>query len=65
MGGAVSRVAPEATAYYHRQSAYNLSIIGSWIQKSDDDVNIAWLKSTWNALSPHLPNRVYVNVAAG
>src|SRR4029079_10798110 len=31
VGGAVSRVAPEATAYYHRQASYVMSLANCWL----------------------------------
>jgi FAD/FMN-containing dehydrogenase len=61
VGGAVSRVAPEATAYYHRQAPYVMSLVNCWLDPSEDQVNIEWVRTTWAALTPHLPRRVYVN----
>ena len=61
VGGAVSRVAPEATAYYHRQAPYVMSLVNCWLDPSEDQPNIEWVRTTWTALTPHLPRRVYVN----
>jgi len=61
MGGAASRVPPDATAYVHRDAAYSLTIIGGWLDAVDDAANVSWLRETWDTLTPHLPNRVYVN----
>ena len=61
VGGAVSRVAPDATAYYHRQAPYVMSLVNCWLDPSEDQANIEWVRTTWTALAPHLPRRVYVN----
>jgi FAD/FMN-containing dehydrogenase len=61
MGGAIARVPADATAYFHRDADYNLSLIGSWLTQAEDEPNIAWLRDLWDKLTPHLPNRVYVN----
>jgi FAD/FMN-containing dehydrogenase len=60
-GGAVSRVAPEATAFFHRSARYSLTLLGAWIEQSEDEANIAWLKDTFGKLQPFLAEGVYVN----
>jgi FAD/FMN-containing dehydrogenase len=59
--GAVSRVDPTATAYPHRQPGFNLVLTGEWLDPADDDVNIAWVKSTFDAIAPYTSDAVYVN----
>jgi FAD/FMN-containing dehydrogenase len=61
MGGAVSRVGPDATPYFHRQSPYTMTIFGSWVDARDDDANVSWVRETWSALAPYLGRGVYVN----
>lgn len=61
MRGAVARVAPDATAYYHRSAAFTFSIIAGWLEPSEDAANVRWLKDLWSDVTPHLPNAVYVN----
>src|SRR4029078_5400039 len=53
--------APEATAYYHRQAPYVMSLVNCWLDPSEDHANIEWVRTTWTALQTHLPRRVYVN----
>ena len=60
-GGAVARVPPDATAYVHRDAAHIMTLLGCWADPQDDARNDAWLRDTWQALKPRLPNRVYVN----
>ena len=64
LGGAVARVAPDATAFSHRDALYTMSISGSWTMPEDDKVNIDWLKDLWARLGPHLAAGVYVNELA-
>ena len=61
VGGAISRVAPDATAYYHRQAPYVMSLVNCWLEPSEDAANVEWVRNTWTSLTPHLPRRVYVN----
>lgn len=44
IGGAVSRVSPEESAFYGRQSAFLLSPEANWIDAADDEANISWLR---------------------
>ena len=61
MGGAFSRVPREATVFDHRTSPYNLLIIGSWEDSSQDDVNRSWARASWQMMQPHASEGVYVN----
>ncbi len=63
--GAVTRVAPTDTAFPHREPGYNLVLIAEWLEPADDDANIAWVRQTFDALSPHMADRSYVNYLAG
>jgi len=65
MGGAVARVAPEATAFPHRQAAYSFTALSIWADPRADDDNIAWLRTLWADVRPRLPNAVYVNELTG
>ena len=52
-GGAIGRVAPDATAFAHRESKHNmLSIIG-WKYGEDGSEHIKYIKSNWAYLEPH------------
>jgi FAD/FMN-containing dehydrogenase len=58
--GAASRVAPDATAYPHRQGVH-LGIYALWHDRADHDPNIAWVRGTWQAIKPFSGGGVYVN----
>jgi FAD/FMN-containing dehydrogenase len=64
-GGAVARVAPDATAFYHRTARYSMTILGCWTDSQDDQTNSAWVKEVWGTLQPYLGEGVYVNELYG
>jgi FAD/FMN-containing dehydrogenase len=64
MGGAVARVADDATAFGDRRSAFCFNIVGVWQEPAEDDVNRAWVRDTATALEPFGTGGVYVNFAA-
>jgi FAD/FMN-containing dehydrogenase len=59
--GAVTRVAPTATAYPHREPGYNLFLISHWTDPAQTDTGIAWARETFDALSPYMADRSYTN----
>lgn len=61
LGGEVSRVAPDATAYAHRDANYVMNIHGRWRDPADDGRCIAWTRETFDSLSPYSLGTVYVN----
>ncbi len=60
-GGEVNRIDDNATAYAHRNNAFNLMAISMWDGAEKDEQNIGWLKALWEELAPYLQARVYVN----
>ncbi|HWC12370.1 MAG TPA: hypothetical protein VG455_14255, partial [Acidimicrobiales bacterium] len=63
LGGAVSRVADDATAYPHRSASFNISVDATWHDPALDDDSIRWCRSTWDALAPYATGGVYLNFA--
>jgi FAD/FMN-containing dehydrogenase len=59
--GAAGRVAPDATAFPHRADQYDLLILSQWDDPEDSERNIAWTRSLFEAMTPHLQHAVYVN----
>jgi hypothetical protein len=59
--GEVTRVAPTATAFPHRQPGFNLALIGQWDDPAATDANMAWVRETFAALEPYMAPQVYVN----
>lgn len=61
MGGAVARVAPDATAFAHRTQPYFFAIINLWLDPNDDGTtHRAWANALWNAVRTDADG-VYVN----
>src|SRR5262249_7575361 len=53
MGGAVHRLDRDATAFDHRDAAYNLAIIARWTEPGEADRHTAWARELWEALRPN------------
>jgi FAD/FMN-containing dehydrogenase len=60
-GGAMRRIAPEASAFPHRQLDYDFLITSMWTDPAEAERNIAWTREFWDALQPFTPAAVYVN----
>ena len=65
LGGAVSRVKDDATAYGHRRSAYLINTHGRWADPAKDEACIAWARSLFAATTPFATGDVYVNFMTG
>jgi FAD/FMN-containing dehydrogenase len=61
MGGTVSRMEQNATAYNYRDAQYNFLIVGIWPDRAEDERNIQWVRSLWQALQPFSTGNIYVN----
>lgn len=61
LGGAMSRVAPDATAFPHRQAPYDVVIMPMWTQEAESASHIRWADQLWHALQPFSSGGVYVN----
>jgi FAD/FMN-containing dehydrogenase len=48
LGGAMSRVGAEATAFGDRSSEWMLSIDSTWDDPADDELNIGWTRDYWD-----------------
>jgi FAD/FMN-containing dehydrogenase len=61
MGGAISRVEQDATAFPFRGARWLINIPATWRDASDDEREIAWARGTYAAVKPHLSEGNYVN----
>lgn len=61
MDGAVTRVAPEATAFGYREAQSFIWVIGAWPDAGADAPNISWTRGFADALRPYATGNVYVN----
>jgi FAD/FMN-containing dehydrogenase len=62
MGGAINRVPVEATAFPHRQTAFEFDISPKWEHEADDERHLAWARQFNETVSPYVTGGVYGNV---
>jgi FAD/FMN-containing dehydrogenase len=61
LGGAMARIADDATAFAHRQRRYFVAVIGLWLDADEDAaVHEAWTAALWQTIR-HEGCGVYVN----
>jgi FAD/FMN-containing dehydrogenase len=60
VGGAVSRVSPEATAVGTREVGFELNITAAWPPDPDGARHTDWVREAWEAMRPHSVG-VYAN----
>jgi len=61
LGGATTRLAPEATAYPHRNVAFAMNVHGRWETAAEDAKCIRWARDFFEASAPYANGGVYVN----
>jgi hypothetical protein len=61
MGGAIKRVAADATAFSHRNATWIVNICGSWTPQEAAEPSMRWVRETVRLLTPHLTAGSYVN----
>jgi len=65
-GGAIARVKPNASAFWHREPLFTLLIDIDWDDPKDPlarDTSIAWARATWDSLE-RFTDGFYVNTMA-
>ncbi len=63
-GGAINRVAPNATAFVHRNALFSSQFSASWNANDSASVvsaNRSWLNTTWQAMRPYADGDSYQN----
>jgi Berberine and berberine like len=63
LGGAISRVPEEATAYGNRNARFNLSIDSTWEEPDQSERNIAWTREVWTKMRRFSDGGIYLNFA--
>ena len=63
LGGAMSRVAPDATAYGRRDAAYLVTAEATWDDPTQNDANIKWARDLVGAMKPYSRGGSYLNFA--
>ena len=60
LGGAMNRVAADATAFAHRDSGFVVNIISMWPTPGDNEKHIDWARGLFAALQPYT-HGAYIN----
>jgi hypothetical protein len=61
LGGAVSHVAPQDTAFAHRDAQHSLLVARMWQNPAESEKNIDWARRCYRTAEPFLKPGVYVN----
>ena len=64
LGNAANRVAPDATAFAHRDARWDGLVLASWDDPRADAAHIDWARQAWRSLRPFSTGGVYVNGVA-
>ncbi len=60
LGGAISKVSEDATAYSWRNAQYSVEILPEWDDDADTESHRRWVLDSWEALDPYSTGTVYV-----
>ncbi len=61
LGGQVSRLPQDATAYPHRDAAFVMNVHGRWQKPGDDARCVGWAREYYEKMAPFADGSVYVN----
>ena len=61
LGGAAGRVAPDATAFPHRDARFVMNVHTRWTDPRDDARCVAWARALYAAITPYATGGVYSN----
>ncbi|HUW15854.1 MAG TPA: FAD-binding oxidoreductase [Actinomycetes bacterium] len=64
INGACHDVAPDATAFGHRDATYAVVIAGMWPDPADNEAHTQWVKDYDAAIAPHSQGGGYINFAS-
>jgi FAD/FMN-containing dehydrogenase len=61
IGGAISRISTDATAFAHRDATYDCFPVAAWLDAAEDERHIAWARDFWETMRPFGTGGVYTN----
>jgi len=61
LGGAINRVDPAATAYAERSAQWMSSFDGNWVDRVDNEANIAWVRQAFSDVARYGKGSTYTN----
>ena len=62
MGGAISKVGPEETAFVHRNARFLIAYQTNWTNPDDDQTNLDWAENIYQSMRPFVSGGAYVNI---
>jgi hypothetical protein len=65
LGGAVSQVAADETAFGDRSAPFIMNLLANWADASADTRNVSWVRGLFHKLRPAMKPGVYVNFMSG
>ncbi len=65
MGGAIDRVASDATAFPYRDARWLFNVPASWADPAASDYEISWVRDTFAAIQPFSTGGAYSNFMEG
>jgi len=63
--GLATRVASDATAFALRQPQWDINVVSQWVEASETETNISWVRQVWDRLEPLTEGNAYINHIAG
>jgi FAD/FMN-containing dehydrogenase len=60
-GGAINRVAPDATAFVHRNAIGSAQYLAYWSSHAGEAAALAWLRSSYASMRPYVSGFAYQN----
>jgi FAD/FMN-containing dehydrogenase len=61
LGGAVTRVGKDASAFSHRDAPFNCVIMPMWTEATETEKHVRWADSVWQGIQHASTGGVYVN----
>lgn len=61
LGGVVSRIGAQETAFCHRDAQHSLLVVRKWQNPAESDANIDWVRRCFRTAEPFLEDSAYVN----
>jgi FAD/FMN-containing dehydrogenase len=61
MGGAIRKVAPDATAFPYRDASWLFNVPASWEHAHHTGYEVAWVRDTFTAIEPYATGGAYSN----
>jgi hypothetical protein len=61
LGGAINRIASDATAYAHREVEFVMNVHARWQEAGDDERCVGWAREFFDASAGEATGGVYVN----